>query len=176
MSEKINNFAFVEHIFKKCHEDEKGYIDKGYRARLRKADNPDMESEAWEILNAWNVNITNKQESQIYALIASSIAKDNNKTNGNKKIGQAIAFCYEDGNKSDQAKANLRRLLACDTTDELCRVLRHILSLIRSNKDNIRIDYVSLLKDIVYFNKDKKAKWAKEFYNQKFDNNEEVQG
>jgi CRISPR system Cascade subunit CasB len=52
--------------------------------------------------------------------------------NGTVKIGQAIARCYEEGNQSDQAKAKLRRLLACDTTEEVCRILRSLFSLISS--------------------------------------------
>jgi len=167
---------FVNHIFKKCHEDKKGYIDKGYRAKLRKADNPDMEYQSWEILSAWNVDLTKKWERQPYALIASSIAKESNEQNGYHKIGEAIALCYDKGNQSEQAKSTLRRLLACKDINELCQVLRHILSLIRSrsSKNNIKLNYTELLNDLIYFKKDRTTpRWARQFYRKNKQDSEE---
>ena len=42
-----------------------------------------------------------------------------------------LAACDE-AKDSDQAKAKLRRLLACDSAEEACRILRPLFSLINS--------------------------------------------
>jgi CRISPR system Cascade subunit CasB len=99
-------------------------------------------------------------------VIGSAIAKAKVEQNGTVKIGQAIARCYEEGNQSDQAKAKLRRLLACDTTEEVCRILRSLFSLI-SSKGGVVLDYVSLLNDLCYYNQYSqrvKSQWAQDFY------------
>jgi CRISPR system Cascade subunit CasB len=82
------------------------------------------------------------------------------------QAGRALASCYEDVSKSKQAKAKLRRLLACQSTKEVCNILRPLLSLIES-KSHLPLDFSKLLSELMYFqfNKEKvKAAWAQDFY------------
>lgn len=139
--------------------------DNGAAAALRRADNPATEYQSWEYLARF-IDIDKDYERLPYATIASALAKAKAEHNGTVQIGEAIARCYDDGKDSEQAQAKLRRLLACDSVEEVCRVLRPLFSLIHS-KAGIQLDYSSLLQDLYWFNADSqraKAKWAQNFY------------
>ena len=87
-------------------------------------------------------------------------------TGASRGIGRAIAKCYDDGNQSDQAKAKLRRLLACDSVEEACRILRPLFSLIAS-RGNSSLNYARLLEQLLKFHWESeriKSQWAQEFY------------
>ncbi len=157
---KERSAAFVGYLFDRCQK------DKGFAARLRRADNPATEYQCWDTLAAFGVNLEFTAERQPFALIAAALARSKININGTSTLGQAIAGCYEEGNKSDQAKARLRRLLACDQTDELCRILRPLLSLIQNRAKN-QLDYALLLSDVCrffYAGQSVKARWAQQFY------------
>jgi len=156
------NEKFIEYII------EQVKTRKGSAAALRRADNPNTEYQSWEILAGFGIKLDSDNERLPHATIAADIARVKPETNGHTLIGQAIARCYEEGNQSDQAKAKLRRLLACDSTAEACRMLRPLLSLI-SDKGGIHLNYAKLLTDLLWFSHDKsrqgiKARWAQDFY------------
>lgn len=152
--------AFVTYTLKKCQ------TDKGFAARLKRADNPNTEFQSWEHLAAFHVNLEKEEERLPYALIAATIAKTKAEHNGRLALGQAIARCYDEGNNSDQAKAKLRRVLACNSVDELCRVLRPLLSLIESRL-GAALNYEKTLSELLYFRHNAqaiKSRWAQDFY------------
>jgi len=98
--------------------------------------------------------------------VAAAVARSRFEINGILPLGRAIALCYDDGNQSDPAKTRLRRLLACDNNEELCRVLRPLLTLIQSRIAQ-PLDYAQLLSDALWFNRSQqnvKAHWAQQFY------------
>lgn len=155
--------AFVDYVIKRCQ------ADNGLRAALKRADNPATEYQSWEVLAGFHhIDLEHENQRLPYTTISAAIARAKVERNGTTVIGQAIARCYEDGNASDQAKAKLRRLLACDSVPEACRILRPLLSLIES-KGNSALDYASLLNDLLRFGHDDsqtriKARWAQGFY------------
>ena len=139
--------------------------DTGAAAALKRADNANLEYQSWEYLARF-VELDKDYLRLPYATIAAALAKAKVERNGNACIGEAIAHCYADGSNNEQAKAKLRRLLACDSVEEVCRVLRPLLSLIHAKAD-IQLDYVALLKELIWFNEDNqrtKAYWARKFY------------
>ncbi len=153
---------FVAGLLKLCAE------NKGMAARLRRADNPATEYQSWEVLATYGVDLEQERERLPFVSVAAAIAKAKVERNGRQSLGQAIAACYESGNASDQAKARLRRLLACDELPELCRILRPVLSLIDS-KVGQPLDYIRLLKQLRRFPlnaQQVRAQWAQEFYGQ----------
>lgn len=153
---------FVETIIVRCNN------DKGLAARLRRADNPATEYQSWEVLGALGVDLEKDYQRLPFAAVAAAIAKFKADRNGRLTLGRAIAACYEDRNQSAQAKARLRRLLACDELAEACRILRPILTLIDS-KVGQPIDFVRLLRQLRNFHFDGqrvKTQWAQEFYGQ----------
>lgn len=153
--------------------------DKGLAARLRRADNPATEYQSWEFLAVWHIDLESDDQRLPYVTVAAAIARAKPEANGSLTLGQAIARCYEEGNQSDQAKARLRRVLACDELPELCRVLRPVLTLIVSRVAQT-LDYARLLKQLGQFGAASrhgdaawlqriKAQWAQEFYGRKAD-------
>ena len=142
--------------------------NKGVAADLKRADNPATEYQCWEYLAAFNIDLEKPWERLPFATVAAAIAKEKSAHNGSEGIGKAIAKCYDDGSQSDQAKAKLRRLLACDSVEEACRILRPLFSLIAS-RGNSSIDYARLLEQLLKFHWESeriKSQWAQEFYHQ----------
>jgi len=139
--------------------------DKGTRAFMRRADNPSMEYQAWEILARFGVNLEDETERKSYATVGAALARANPSSDGGLELGTALGTCGKDGKAGDPEKARLRRILACTDVLELCGVLRHILPLFVSRK--VPISYTKLLKDILQFKYDPekvKIKWAKMFF------------
>lgn len=154
---------FVESVIARCQK------DKGLAARLRRADNPATEYQSWELLASYGIDLEKDFERLPFATVAAAIAKAGIEGNGSLTLGRAIADCYKEGNQSDQAKARLRRLLACNELPELCRLLRPVLALIDSRVSR-PLDYVRLLHQLRSFGFDAqriKAQWAQEFYGHK---------
>ncbi len=142
--------------------------NKELAARLRHAGNPATEYLSWEFLADYGINLEHESQRLPYTTIAVAIARANAEANGELYLGKAIAACYKGGSRSDQAKARLRRLLACNDLPELCRILRPVLMLIESRVGQ-PLDYQHLLKQLrsFTFNMQRiKAQWAQEFYNQ----------
>lgn len=160
---------FVAGVIKVCAE------SKGMAAHLRRADNPATEYQSWELLASYGINLELEHKRLPFVTVAAAIAKAKIEHNGSLRLGRAIAACYESSNTSDQAKARLRRLLACDDLAELCRILRPLLSLIDS-KVSQPLDYIRLLKQLQRFSfntQQVRAQWAQEFYGQAADAEQE---
>ncbi|GHV71409.1 type I-E CRISPR-associated protein Cse2/CasB [Spirochaetia bacterium] len=164
---KTKSDAFVEMVIERLNGKNS---DAALGAALRRADNPATEYQSWEYLAKW-CDIEKSWERKPFVLIGAALAKAKPHTNGNLGIGQAIARCYSDegtynGNEKDGAKAKLRRLLACDTTEEACDILRPLLSLISSR--GVPLNYAGLLQDLLrsneWFLAHIKPRWAKDFY------------
>ena len=65
---KTKEQQFVQFIIERCKQ------DKGFAARLRRADNPATEYQSWEVLGPW-VDLENNFQRLPYAVIAASIAR-----------------------------------------------------------------------------------------------------
>jgi len=142
---------------------EKLKVDTSFGAALRRADNPATEYQSWEYLAPW-CDLDKPWDRLPFAIIASAMARAKPQKNGTIGIGKALAACYKDGKNSGPAKARLRRLLACRSTEEACRILRPILSLIESKGQGSILSYSVLLNDLLYFGEQKRLKWATDFY------------
>jgi CRISPR system Cascade subunit CasB len=156
----FDEHEFVEHVLKFRQDDNKAAM-----VALKCADNPAKALKSWEYLARF---INNGYDPQLSFTIAAAIIKSEIKTDGEIGIGTALALRYKDdgGKDSNQAKAKLRRLLACDSAKELCDVLRPLLSLINS-KGSLSLDYEKLLKQLRKFNANSqfiKTQWATDFY------------
>jgi len=160
---KTRERSFVEFIIQGCQPDK----NKAMGAALRRADNPATEYQSWEYLAQFGVDIDKEWLRLPYATIAANIAKAKPVGNGNTGIGRAIAMCYTDGKESVQAKARLRRLLACESVEEVCRILRPLLTLIAS-KAEAHIDYAKLLEQLLEFHWDDSRQWIKDQWAQDF--------
>jgi CRISPR system Cascade subunit CasB len=153
--------SFVEYALQRMKD------DSGFGAALRRADNPATEYQAWEHLASW-CDLEKSWERVPFATVAAALARAKPVRNGHQPIGQALAACYDEGNQSDNAKSKLRRLLACDTVEEACRVLRPLLGLMAS-KEKSHLDYGSLLDDLLKFGEWTKQRWAMDFFGRRGD-------
>ncbi|WP_127958184.1 type I-E CRISPR-associated protein Cse2/CasB [Serratia microhaemolytica] len=161
---------FVEYLFRHSPQ------DNALAARLRRGDNPATEYQCWDTLAAFGVNLEHEPERLAFALIAAAVARSKQSANGELKIGQAIARAFDEGSKSSQAEARLRRLLACQDSEEVCRILRPLLRLLQSRVMQ-PIDYAALLTDLVKFHSAAariKASWAQQFYSKLDQESQEV--
>jgi CRISPR system Cascade subunit CasB len=147
---------FVTYVLERC------AADKGFAARLRRADNPDTEYQSYGILVPF-VDITKNSERRPFALIGAALARLQNPKNGKTGLGRALKNYFEGKDRDNPGEARLRRLLACSSQAELCRILRSLLTLLKSQD----IDYVRLLRQVLYFYnsaESTKLQWAQEFY------------
>ena len=148
--------SFVEYVLQRMKD------DTGYGAALRRADNPATDYQAWEHLARW-CDLDKAWERLPFETIAAALARAKPQQDGQQPIGRALAACYDDGNKSDNAKSKLRRLLACDSIEEVCRVLRPLLGLMAS-KGQAHLAYGALLDDLLRFGERTKQRWAMDFF------------
>lgn len=156
---KSREQGFVEYVIARCAE------DKGFAARMRRADNPATEYQSWEYLASFGVNLENEYERVPFLVIGAAIARAKVERNGSLSLGRAMVACYENGRESEPAKARLRRLLACSDVKEACRVIRPILALI-SSKIAQPVDYARILRQLRFFGERTRTSWAMEFYGQ----------
>ena len=165
--------GFVEAVIAGCK------TDKGFAAKLRRADNPATEYQSWEILGRFGIDIEKDYLRLPFLTVGSSIAKEKPERNGKVRLGKAIANAFEGGNTSDQARTRLRRLLSCDEAAEVCRILRPLLALIQSRASKGEgVDHIRLLEQLRSFHfksKQIKAQWAQEFYSQTLRKAEEAE-
>lgn len=139
--------------------------DTAMAAALKRADNPASEYKSWEYLADYKVDLEKARERIPYITVSAALARAKPDSDGKLLLGEAIARCGKDPMPGDQERARLRRLLACDSSEEVCAVLRHLLGFIAAR--DVRISYGKLLSDLVWFDKDPqktRARWAQSFF------------
>jgi CRISPR system Cascade subunit CasB len=149
--------AFISHVISRMEN------DRAMGARLRRADNPATEYQSWEYLAPFGVNLEHPRERKAFATVAAALARVKPKSDGTLGIGRAIAAVYDEGKDSDQAKARLRRLLACVSSEEACDILRPLLRLIASR--GAAVCHARLLRDLLSFSERTRERWAQDFFN-----------
>ena len=149
--------AFINHVVEKVEN------DRAMGARLRRADNPATEYQSWEYLAPFGVNLEYPRERKAFATVAAALARAKPNADGILGIGRAIASIYDNGKDNPQAKARLRRLLACTSSEEACDILRPLLRLVASKGE--AVCYTQLLRDLLYFSERTKEHWAQDFFN-----------
>lgn len=157
--EKMNREkAFVEYVFKRKEE------DTGYSAKMRRGDNPDTEYYAYEVLAPF-VDLQKDEKRLPYALVGAAICREKSKTDGKDGLGEALAKCF--GENKDQGNLRMRRLLSCESVQEICLILRQMIRLLQSRAPG-NLDYSQLLLDLQKFGYKNpnsiKQKWAMQFY------------
>ncbi len=148
---------FVATVLTKC------AIDNGYAARLRRASNPDTEYQSYDILAKFQVNLEKDYERLPFALIGASLASLQSLQDGKASLGKALKSCFDDG---EQGELRLRRILACQSQEELCRILRPMLAFM-ANKATSPLCHSRLLKEMLRFTfhaQRIKLSWAQDYY------------
>lgn len=150
---------FVAFVLKRSQE------DAGFAARLRRADNPDTEYQSWDTLAAFGVNLEQDAERLPFALVGAALCRFKPEHDGTAGLGSALCSCFEDN--ADQGGVRLRRLLACDSPEEACHIVRPMLSLIASRTKK-PLGFARLLNELLRFGGPAreriKIRWAQDFY------------
>ena len=73
--------SFVGHILSRCQD------DKGFAARLRRADNPATEYQSWDLLASFGIALEYDHPRLAYQTVAASIARTKTATNGSLTLG-----------------------------------------------------------------------------------------
>lgn len=176
-NKKTRSENFVNYVL------ERADGDAGFAAKMRRADNPATEYQSWGLLAAFGVNLEKDNERLPFALIGAALCRSDLTKDGNCGVGAALAGSFDkeaEDKKSDgknktgdkPGEPRLRRLLACSSTEEACRILRPILRLIES-REKKRLNYAGLLRDLLYFESPGqrriKQRWAMDFYGARTD-------
>lgn len=154
--------SFINSVFKRMKN------DTAFCAAFKRADNPDLEYQCWEYLADLHIpelKLDNNYTRLPYVTVFSAMAKSKQTNDGSLELGKALCDSYDDGVKSQPARMRLRRLISCDSTEEVCAVLRPILQFIISKE--VHISFEKLLADLNIFNLAKEritSKWAQQFY------------
>jgi CRISPR system Cascade subunit CasB len=127
----------------------------------KKADNPILEYQAWELIAPWCHDLSNDLERLPIATIGAAFARTGMNSDGKYNLGKALFLCYPKEN-STPGELRLRKILSCDDSLELCKAVKPFLHLIAAK--NIKLNYGELLKDIKYFSERTKLKWANSYY------------
>lgn len=145
--------------------------DKGFFAKLRKADSEATAYQAWELLARW-IDLEKPWERRAFSSIGASLTRTKTTIDGTLGIGAALRMlsAQKGGVKeieSSTEAARLRRLLSCRDQEEVIDILgpllRHLVA------KNIALSHVRLLDELLSFNYEvsqerTKLGWAKEFY------------
>ena len=147
--EQTRSQRFVAAVLARCRE------DKGFAARLRRADNPDTEYYAYGLLVAFGIALERDGERRAYALIGASLSRGKREQDGTLGLGDALRRCVE---SEEQGEARLRRMLACRSQEEALLASR-----------NMPLCHARLLDDLLAFHFDDARRriclrWAQEFY------------
>ena len=146
--------------------------DTAFRAVMSRADNPAFESAAWEYLIPY-CNIEKDFERIPFALVGAAIARIRPENDGKAGLGSAFrAICGKDEDREREA-LRFRRLIACDSSLELCRILRPVLQYLASK--GASVSFTRLLNDLLFWGQRTKIRWTTQFYGRDIPGNEESQ-
>lgn len=145
--------------------------DTGFAARMRRADNPDTDTQSWPCLTDCGLDLEDDMQRLPYALIGAALCRlkftdTATVSDGDAGLGEALAACLDDN--ADQGSSRMLRLLACDSTPELCRVLRPLLSLV-NGRGAKKLCHGRLLEELTRFHRPGarervKLHWAQDFF------------
>lgn len=162
-AQKSTPYVFVDSVIKRIKKD-----DTAFRAAMTRADNPQTEYQAWRyLIELGKVDLKIEWQRRAYALVGAAIARERPQNDGLQSLGEALKMCcIKPGEVDDSVDRRFRRILACDSREELITVLRQIIRYVQNN-EKVSLKYGKLLSDILFFRDDVKRKWAEDFYPKK---------
>lgn len=136
--------------------------DTAFVANMRRADNPNQCSAAWEFLVPF-CDIADERQRLCFALVGAAIAREKPAADGSGSVGAALRkICGADQEAQEREGKRLRRLIACDTVWELLPVLRSILGYIQGK--GISVNYTGLLRELLFWNENIRIAWTRDFF------------
>lgn len=141
--------------------------DRGLMAHLRRALTSAGEHYAWPHLVRW-CNLENDQQRTVYATVAACYAlhPEHENTGNFGSVVRQIALGLHGGNDALQSfEGRFRRLLTCDSVEELCLHIRRVVQ--AAKQRGVPINYHRLLLDLLWWQHDArrvKVQWAQSYW------------
>ena len=140
------NEKFFNEIYSKVKADDRGFISV-----MRMADHPRLRYRVFGVLARNNI-LLDPRISLPYTVLGASIARTKSSADGELSLGEALRLAFRDRDPEDHAiQTRLRRLIACESSQELCQILPSTLRLIESRLDNKHLCYRKLYELITLF-------------------------
>ena len=152
--------AFISYVTQKLE------WDKDFASRLKRADNPNTEHYAWDIIMPW-CHSADDSHKKIFCLVGASMARNRIVHDGELGLGEALAKIEKHGDSFSPTR--LKKLLSCHDVIQLCYFLRPIIRQIEAHR--LRLSYEKLLDQLLFFDlypDRQKKKWAKDCYKVRF--------
>lgn len=159
-----NISGYVEYVIRRAKKakTERNRSDAAFCAVMRRAANPNTESAAWEYMVPF-CDIGVDRIRRAFALVGAAIASEAPDADGSASVGQAFKSICRDEDDEEREGRRLRRLLACETTEEAVDVLRPMVRYVQDNAA-VKISYSRLLQDLCYWGERTRIAWTKDFY------------
>lgn len=151
---------FVHYLQQRCQQ------DRGYAARVKRADQPTGEAQLWDTLTAFHLDPADREAIWPYTLIAAAQARDDSEQHYRLPLGAALAALATDDPHNRSLQMRLQRLLVCRSGRELAQVLKPLLRYLQAQLPG-ELDYIGLLADLKQFSdapQKVKARWAAQFW------------
>lgn len=158
LTSKINAEYLVDSIFRIKND------NKGDSANLRRANNPSTQHYAWPIMVRLGFSLKNEKNNAIIPLVASSIANEKATLNGTVPFAKIFGVLAKE---FPSLEVRFSRMINATNTVELCSLLSANIKSLQSRTSGKGIDYISLTKDLLYFDYKRdaiRAKWTEQFY------------
>jgi len=155
------NASFVEALQKLCH-------DRGHRAELRRYWSERTRHYAWPVLG--HLRALDDERKMLLAALYATHEREGAPAHAAEgpSVGKAflqLAGGHGNAEGFDSAERHFRRLLACETFDELAGQLQRLVK--RLERKGIPLDYVRLLRDLRFWRNNAervKTDWALDFW------------
>lgn len=149
--------------------------DRGLMADLRRGFNPDTEHKAWPYVADW-CDLTRSRQRHVHMTVMAAFAYHPRHDESAGNLGRTLRkIAMVEGGKDGLAsfETRFRRLLVCDSLEELCRLLGPVIRAAAAK--GVTINYVELFKDLTYWSSPVKLRWASGYWSSgKTDQGEEA--
>jgi len=138
--------------------------DRGMMADLRRGLSEATSDRAWPYIAAW-CDITNDRLRYIYTTVAAAYAANPEPTDKGNMGYLLRRIAMGTGTGEDALKTfdgRFRRLLSCDTVQELCAHLRGVIK--AAAQRGIPVNFVNLFRDLRYWSDAVKRRWAAQYW------------
>lgn len=160
----VCNESFFNEIYSKVRAG-----DRGYLSVMRMADHPRLRYRVFGTLARNGIRLE-QCYSLPYTVLGASIARVKLTQDGELSLGKALRLAFGENKAEDPSvQTRLRRLIACDSSQELCQILPSVLRLIESRLENKHLCYRKLYELIALFDVDLqrgRSLLVQGFYNQ----------
>jgi CRISPR type I-E-associated protein CasB/Cse2 len=134
--------------------------DRGNRAALRRYWSPTTRHQAYPLLGQLGALSDDRK-----TILAALYAEQPEQQNGQSVGKAALKLGDRDKDGKHPYDSHFRRLLACDSLDDLAQQLHRLVK--RLQREGIGLDYAELLKNLNFwanYSEDVKVRWAADFW------------